>query len=250
MIDQASRDLFLGAPAAVEVTAPPHAPQPRASSRASVRAHGLDRFVDMDALWQIVSQDPGLYFWVLGEDDRIAYCSPQSAQLICERDPDQVVGERLDELMPVGPVARLTSLRRRVHAEGRSIIGRVLWKGQRLRSTYQPGLNGSMLVFTRRDPRGMHDEEPGVFEADYVELGPLETLTSRELEVLALMGEGLRIKDIADRLERSYKTVCSFRDSIGRKLGITDRGELVSLARCSGLEPRHAALPRAEIRRS
>jgi|GEM_PF-718441 len=72
--------------------------------------------------------------------------------------------------------------------------------------------------------------------SEYIGLGRLSVLTPREIEVLALMGEGLRQKEIAKKLCRSVSTVDRHRERIGEKLGIKDRAELIMLAREAGLE--------------
>ncbi len=67
--------------------------------------------------------------------------------------------------------------------------------------------------------------------AEHIDLGQLSVLTSRELEVLALMGQGLRQKEIATTLCRSISTIDRHRERIGEKLGITDRADLIVIAR-------------------
>lgn len=75
-----------------------------------------------------------------------------------------------------------------------------------------------------------------LIDAKFIDLGRLAVLSPRELEVLALMGQGLRQKQIAERLHRSVSTIDRHRERIGEKLGITDRVELVGLAREAALE--------------
>ena len=61
-------------------------------------------------------------------------------------------------------------------------------------------------------------------------------LTARELEVLGLLGEGLRNAQIAERLVVSQRTVDHHVTAILRKLGVGTRGEAAAEARRLGLE--------------
>lgn len=58
----------------------------------------------------------------------------------------------------------------------------------------------------------------------------VENLTDRELEVLALIGEGVATKIIAERLGISTRTVEAHRAHTKEKLGITDGASLVKYA--------------------
>lgn len=71
--------------------------------------------------------------------------------------------------------------------------------------------------------------------AGTVQLGKLGALTGRELEVLALLGQGLSIKEIASCLSRSVKTISRHRDAIGKKLAQSDRVRLAEMAWRAGL---------------
>ena len=63
-------------------------------------------------------------------------------------------------------------------------------------------------------------------------------LTARELEVLALLAEGLRNAEIADRLFVSAKTVDHHVSAILRKLGARNRSEATVKASALGLNAR------------
>jgi DNA-binding NarL/FixJ family response regulator len=60
--------------------------------------------------------------------------------------------------------------------------------------------------------------------------GPLYKLTDRQIEVLKLVAEGLRTREIAKRLSLSVKTVESHRGEIMKRLGIHDVVSLVRYA--------------------
>lgn len=64
---------------------------------------------------------------------------------------------------------------------------------------------------------------------------PLDRLTSRERDVLALIGQGYPNKRIARELELSEKTVKNHVGAVLRKLGVADRTQAAVLAVRAGL---------------
>jgi DNA-binding NarL/FixJ family response regulator len=64
---------------------------------------------------------------------------------------------------------------------------------------------------------------------------PADPLTARERQVLQLIAEGKRTREIAERLGVSVKTVESHRTNVMRKLGITETAGLVRYAIQRGL---------------
>ena len=68
-------------------------------------------------------------------------------------------------------------------------------------------------------------------------LGEARRLTKRELEVLELLGDGLRHDDIARQLYISPKTVATHVEHILRKLGVRSRVQAATLAAQLGLPP-------------
>lgn len=58
----------------------------------------------------------------------------------------------------------------------------------------------------------------------------MERLSDREVQVLELLGSGLRTRDIGERLGISPKTVDAHRANIKDKLGIRDMNELIRFA--------------------
>ncbi len=59
---------------------------------------------------------------------------------------------------------------------------------------------------------------------------PIECLTDREIEVLELVGTGLKTQRIAEELKVSMKTVQAHRENIKVKLGFTDYNSLACFA--------------------
>lgn len=67
----------------------------------------------------------------------------------------------------------------------------------------------------------------------------LAKLTPKETEILGCLARGLSIKDIAERLDLTSKTVQTHRHNLRRKLGVTTDVELCLLAIKSGLLDLH-----------
>ena len=66
-------------------------------------------------------------------------------------------------------------------------------------------------------------------------LGPLDALSKREIEVPALVGQGLTVGETARVLSRSEKTIESHITAIHNKLVVHDRVEMSEIARRAGL---------------
>ena len=67
------------------------------------------------------------------------------------------------------------------------------------------------------------------------EQAKIATLTEREREVIALLAEGLRNREIAQRLFLSETTVTHHLTSIFTKLGVSDRLQLLVYVHRHGL---------------
>jgi DNA-binding NarL/FixJ family response regulator len=92
----------------------------------------------------------------------------------------------------------------------------------------------------------LHHSVAGALVQDFLQQGEgspeseqedtrMKKVTSREREVLTLIGEGLRNQDIAVKLEISPKTVSRHRENILRKLNLKTRADLIRYALETGL---------------
>lgn len=59
---------------------------------------------------------------------------------------------------------------------------------------------------------------------------PVSSLSNREIEVFQLLGRGLTVRQIAEQLNRSVKTVETHRERIARKLNLNSSAELIRRA--------------------
>lgn len=78
--------------------------------------------------------------------------------------------------------------------------------------------------------RRLETGAPPPAQADLIQRQLKELLTERELEVLALIGQGLVTKDISAALELSPKTVSAHRQNIMGKLDLHNAAALAALA--------------------
>lgn len=217
------------------------------------------------SLWDCLATDPTTGVTVIGADDRVLYLNERSRRDFGAAGvTDDLTGRRMDE---VGLDADYVAERREhvaaVVRTGRPRLVRSIWMGWQVALWFAPlggvpndagGVDGAAAVLCvgRRLP-GIHTARtiagPGyeVIYADRIQLGPLDALTERELEVTALVGAGLTIKEVARELHRSPKTVEKHRLSAGQKLGLSDRAQLIEIVHRAGLEPADAQRSRIRL---
>jgi DNA-binding NarL/FixJ family response regulator len=165
-----------------------------------------------------------------------------------EGDASSVAGKSLWSIFPDGWMRERAEFGAEVVRSGRPAMVRSVWHGRQVLSwvtpldTDAPPAEARLLVISRHShetPVGEENGQPGfmVFDSKYISLGELDILSPRELEVLALVGQGLSIKEIAAMLHRSEKTIQNHRDAIGAKLGLANRVHVAAVARRAGLTP-------------
>ncbi len=124
------------------------------------------------------------------------------------------------------------------HREGRTVTVVGMLRGVLMRSVYRPlpdDGSGVGRVLSVCRPATVSAAEDGVIRAKGDDSGRLGTLTSREMDILKLIGQGLSTAEIAKKLHRSVKTVEWHRVSLGNKLGVTNRVELARIAIAAGI---------------
>jgi DNA-binding CsgD family transcriptional regulator len=157
----------------------------------------------------------------------------------------------LDHVAPHDVATELLGLILRAEQSGLPILYRFVRRGAQYESCLvsigQANSNGPTVLMATRAGQSAVIAEQGeyeVHESRFIDLGPLDVLTPRELEVLALLREPLSMASIAQRLKRSVKTVDRHVTSIRHKLKVHSRVELVHLAERANLVLPDAALLR------
>lgn len=114
-------------------------------------------------------------------------------------------------------------------AERLSLIAQVFRKGKPIESTNWPlkdnlTPHNRVLVKSRTSGSSVmpHANPPEVesVESTYIDLGTLNVLTKRELEVMVLVGHGISIPKLASILFRSPKMIKRHKTAIGKKLSL------------------------------
>jgi DNA-binding NarL/FixJ family response regulator len=77
--------------------------------------------------------------------------------------------------------------------------------------------------------------EAVTFSSAAIKASPVSQMSSRELEILRLLGRGNKIVEVADTLEISYKTVANTTSLLKQKLGAKNHSDLIRIAVEMGL---------------
>lgn len=199
-------------------------------------------------LWETMTTEPGVSVSILDERGTILFFNAETLRIFFGDDPPaDIRGKSLQELgFPPAWIEERLNLFRSMLSDPRPRLMRTVWNGHqqfswvRMIPPDSPGEPNSFMVVTRRIPAGQESarllsSEAEAVESGVIRLGELDVLTPRELEVLTLLGHGMSIKDIAESLNRSVKTVERHRESIGAKLRLSKAVVLADLAREAGL---------------
>lgn len=190
---------------------------------------------------------PGLGVGLMSPDGTILFTNETAVRMFGGGTVEEHTGRSLADLYPREWAEEKIALLRRVAETDERLLIRYIWEGKRVEAQYQriPAETGEepRILVTIRE--GVTEDAliPEGFEVvkiDTSNFGPLSVLTPRELEVLALIGQGKSAKEIAEVLKCSPRTVERHRDSMGKKLHKRDRVNLALIAQAAGLELRDA----------
>ncbi|MEO0716436.1 MAG: LuxR C-terminal-related transcriptional regulator, partial [Planctomycetota bacterium] len=180
----------------------------------------------------------------------IRFVNARAAELFLQTTPEAMLDKSLDEVFdPSWAAERLATFDRIVQTE-RPVVMRHIRNGVQLQSTIRQitehdGDLALFLIITIEGESTSADADAfDVVESELIDLGPLDPLSARELEVLALIGHGMTSKQIAKALHRSVRTVEKHCDAIREKLHSTNRVQVADFARKAGLRVEDATKKR------
>ena len=195
------------------------------------------------SLWELLSQDSGAGLLLCDTGGRIHFVNDRFAKFINQPSAEALIGKTLADVYPEPAAHERLEVVRRSARERRVLAVESVWNGVAYQTILRPlGMLGGdpdlVLALARHQPRRDTEELSSGVERVTMKsnnMGPLARLTARELELLALIGEGLSTQDIAKRISRSIKTVEAHRASLGKKLGVASRVALAKIATESNL---------------
>jgi len=221
---------------------------------------------DYEGILGALAHEPGIAVGIVNLEGRVLYAT-EGCMRVCtgiDRGAGAIIGKTLEEIgYPRESIEERLSFMRTIKETGKEFLVRSIWNGRQIFSWYRalgptdpesgsgavPDGEFRVLIVTRPVQAGeerhyLLDDELEVVESRVIDLGPLGVLSARELEVLALIGQGLRTREIAEVLHRSTKTIENHRIALGRKLCKSNRVQLALVARQAGLRVEDAALQR------
>lgn len=207
---------------------------------------------EAQALCDVLLTHPFIGASVVNSEGRFIWANPRSKILYLGRPDVDVTGKSIFDLFPAEWCKERLGLMAELNETGQPAVLRHIRRGRALLVTYHqvPTPEGEaqryliMIAETDGDADIPIPKNYMRFETGLMNLGPLDTLSRRELEVLALISQGMTTDEIAKDLSRSAKTIEAHRSSIARKLGVKNRVQLAEIARKAALEIRHADLKR------
>lgn len=194
-----------------------------------------------------VIEGSSIAMMVIRENGLLMIRNPAADRLFASRParamPD--AGQFLQDFEPQAFFAERVAFIQRLVRTDEDGVMRDIWQGEQVIEHLRvlPATDGEPLrsvlgiYLSAHGPQHAEDYEGSLF-VDGVEqdLGMLALLSPRELEVLALVGEGLTTAQMAERIHRTEDTVHSHRAALLRKLGCQNAVQLGTIAQRAGLK--------------
>lgn len=210
--------------------------------------------IQTNPIWDALAQNPAVGFSVVDSHGVIKFTNKKAAEMFLGSTPEEIQGKTLHDVFPREWAEERMDILDEIERSEKPVIIRHIRRGVQVQSTIslmecpEDGQT-HFLVISHEGEHDPHDREHKVVESKLADLGHLDVLTRRELEVLALIKHGMTLDEIAKLLHRSRKTIDNHRTSIAKKLGESSRVRLAQIAEQAGLEVRDAELRRIGTRK-
>jgi DNA-binding CsgD family transcriptional regulator len=223
-------------------------------SSAESNRHRIDvPHIDPGSLWTALANTPNVGVSITDVDGRLLFVNDTAKLLFSDTTDLDYEGKCISDFHPQEFVAERLRMIQRVLTEGKPLLIRHIYLGRNIESTVwpirdsTPPYNRVIVVTHERGTHSVQEDVSPQFETvstEFIDLGPLNILTRRELEVLVLLGHGMSVPHVARVLHRSPKTIQRHKAAISEKLQVRGQAEMVAIVTALGLEPSDTKLRR------
>lgn len=196
---------------------------------------------DATALWQALVHDSGCAVAIVDADGLVRFSNAVFDRLV-GLDAGTAAGRMLHEVLPPAIAQERGDMVRQVAQQSQAMTIQGMVNAAWRHTTFRPlgsGPDGKAMVLmvcnAGADDGVLTADGSPVPTARTHDLGNLRVLTTRELEILKLIAQGMSTAEIARQLHRSVKTIEWHRVALGNKLGVNNRVELARIAIRAGL---------------
>lgn len=199
-----------------------------------------------------MSQTKGVGVTITDAEGRLLFVNDTAMVLFSEKTDIDYEGKYIRDFHSPEYVSERLAMIARVLAEGKPLAMRHIYHGKPIHSTVWPIRDtrppfNRVVVISRAESGHDHGgvpENAELVETQFIDLGPLSSLTRREVEVAVLLGHGMSVPRVARLLHRSPKTIQRHKASISGKLNVHGQAELVAIITEMGLDLDDAKLKR------
>lgn len=202
-----------------------------------------------ESVFGALVREPSTGVGVISLQGQIVYLNDQAARIFHGQhaSAEQFAGRYWRDHLPPAWVEERLNILREILVHGEPVQVRTIWRGFQhvtwispIETAERENSEPMFLTITRREAgdeqsEALSAQDERCVDSEVMRLGPLDALSKRELEVLALVGQGLTVIETARVLARSEKTIESHITAIHNKLGVRDRVEMSEIARRAGL---------------
>lgn len=188
---------------------------------------------------------------MVDQDGTILHVSPTYVSRIADssRTPDELIGCNIGNVLGGPQGAERVRLARHAIELGRALAVRCVLKGVQHISHFHPIADPAIhpvpfvfkVHYVVEGEISLQDFEPGEYvESTFNNYGMLASLSTREVQIAALLSQGLDTKQIAAQTFRTQHTINSHKKAIYSKLHCTTGAQAVLIIRRAGLSERDA----------